>query len=83
MYEETTLQQQIAAGEDTLLEFKEVIFLGEKERKVRFAGEEGKTTSVIAEVYMDARGQGFLSEAHECVQVSGLEPEPKTEEVGG
>ncbi len=42
------LHQEIAAGEDTLLEFKEVVFKGDQ---VRFAAEEGKASKVIAEVF--------------------------------
>ena len=44
------LLQEIAAGEDTLLEFKEVVFKG---NQVRFAGEEGRTTKVIVTLFPD------------------------------
>ena len=48
MYDDTNvLLNEIAAGEDALLEFKEVIFRGDQPR---FAGEEGKAQKVIAEV---------------------------------
>ncbi|MBK1617205.1 hypothetical protein CKO42_01815 [Lamprobacter modestohalophilus] len=39
----------IAAGEDTLLELKEVVF---KSDQVRFAGESGRAPKVIAEVFV-------------------------------
>lgn len=42
------LLEEIAAGEDTLLEFKEVVFKGDQ---VRFASEEGRAPKVIAEVF--------------------------------
>jgi predicted HTH transcriptional regulator len=44
-----TLVSEIAAGEDTFLEFKEVVFKGDQ---VRFAREEGKAQTVIAEVFV-------------------------------
>lgn len=44
-----SLLSEIAAGEDTFLEFKEVVFKGDQ---VRFAREEGKAQSVIAEVFV-------------------------------
>lgn len=43
------LLQEIAAGEDTHLELKEVKFQGEK---VRFANEDGRATAKIAEVFV-------------------------------
>ncbi len=43
------LLEEIAAGEDTLLEFKEVVFKGDQ---VRFASEEGRAPKVIAEVFV-------------------------------
>ncbi len=43
------LLKEIAAGEDTYLEFKEVVFRG---NQVRFSSEEGKASSVIAEVFV-------------------------------
>ena len=50
MYEDMNeLLSEIAAGEDTLLEFKEVVFRGDQPR---FASEEGKATKVIAEVFV-------------------------------
>lgn len=50
MYEDRTeLLKEIAAGEDTYLEFKEVIFKGDQ---VRFANEEGTAAKVIAEVFV-------------------------------
>lgn len=48
MYDDVAeLLREIAAGEDTYLEFKEVRFQGDK---VRFASEEGKAASAIADV---------------------------------
>lgn len=57
MYDDSqTLLNEIAAGEDTLLEFKEVVF---KDKQVRFAREEGKAQNVIAEVFVSmANTQG-------------------------
>lgn len=50
MYDDiSTLLSEIAAGEDTLLEFKEVVFKGDQ---VRFAREEGKAQTVLAEVFV-------------------------------
>lgn len=50
MYDDVSiLLNEIAAGEDTLLEFKEVVFKG---NQVRFAREEGKAQTVIAEVFV-------------------------------
>lgn len=43
------LLMEIVAGEDTYLEFKEVVFRG---NQVRFSSEEGKASSVIAEVFV-------------------------------
>ena len=52
------LIQEIAAGEDTLLEFKEVVFKGDQ---VRFAAEEGRAAKVIAEVFVSmANTEGGL-----------------------
>jgi len=80
MYDETTeLLQEIAAGEDALLEFKEVVFQGEKEkRRVRFAGEEGKTTSVIAEVFVsmaNTEGGVVLFGVNKHGRIVGIPPE--------
>lgn len=48
MYDDVhELLKEIAAGEDTHLEFKEVVFRG---NKLRFAREEGRTSMTIAEV---------------------------------
>ena len=57
MYDDIqTLLSEITAGEDTLLEFKEVVF---KDNQVRFAREEGKAQNVIAEVFISmANTQG-------------------------
>jgi len=43
------LQKEILAGEDSLLEFKEVVFKGDK---IKFAREESKASKVIAEVFI-------------------------------
>jgi ATP-dependent DNA helicase RecG len=52
------LLSEIAAGEDTLLEFKEVVFRGDQ---VRFASEEVKAAKVIAEVFVSmANTEGGL-----------------------
>lgn len=49
MYDTTEeLMAEIAAGEDTFLEFKEVVFKG---NQVRFAREEGKAQQKLAEVF--------------------------------
>jgi len=45
----STLLSEVAAGEDTFLEFKEVVFKGDQ---VRFAREEGRAQTVIAEVFV-------------------------------
>lgn len=44
-----SLLSEIAAGEDTYLELKEVVFKGDQ---VRFAREEGKAQTVLAEVFV-------------------------------
>src|SRR5262245_36796379 len=50
MYDDIAeLLREIAAGEDTYLEFKEVRFQGDK---VRFASEDGKAATAIAEVFV-------------------------------
>jgi len=52
------LLSEIAAGEDTLIEFKEVVF---KADQVRFASEEGRADEVIAEVFVSmANTEGGL-----------------------
>jgi len=52
------LLAEIAAGEDTLLELKEVVFKGDQ---VRFAGEAGRAPKVIAEVFVSmANTEGGL-----------------------
>lgn len=56
--DKSELLQEIAAGEDTLLELKEVVFKGDQ---VRFAGEEGRAAKVIAEVLVSmANTEGGL-----------------------
>jgi ATP-dependent DNA helicase RecG len=56
--DKSELLEEIAAGEDTLLEFKEVIFKGDQ---VRFASEEGRAPKVIAEVFVSmANTEGGL-----------------------
>ncbi len=48
MYDDDqALLKEIAAGEDTYLDFKEVVFKG---NKVRFAREEGRAMMTIAEL---------------------------------
>jgi predicted HTH transcriptional regulator len=50
MYDDiSNLLSEIAAGEDTFLEHKEVVFKGDQ---VRFAREEGKAQTVLAEVFV-------------------------------
>jgi ATP-dependent DNA helicase RecG len=49
MDEIESLLSEIAAGEDTFLELKEVVFKG---NQVRFAREEGKSQSALAEVFV-------------------------------
>ena len=52
------LLAEIAAGEDTLLELKEVVFKGDQ---VRFAGESGRAPKAIAEVFVSmANTEGGL-----------------------
>jgi ATP-dependent DNA helicase RecG len=71
------LMQKIAAGEDTLLEFKEVVFKGDQ---VRFASEEGKASKVIAEVFVSmANTEGGLvifgvNKHHEII---GIDPDKR------
>lgn len=49
MLDTAQLLADIAAGEDTFLELKEILFKGDQ---VRFAREEGKAASAIAEVFV-------------------------------
>jgi predicted HTH transcriptional regulator len=52
------LIDEITAGEDTLIEFKEVVFKGDQ---IRFAREEGRAGKVIAEVFVSmANTEGGL-----------------------
>ena len=56
--DKTELLAEIAAGEDSLLELKEVVFKGDQ---VRFASEEGRAPKVIAEVFVSmANTEGGL-----------------------
>jgi predicted HTH transcriptional regulator len=76
MYDDVAeLLREIAAGEDTYLEFKEVRFQGDK---VRFASEEGKATSAIAEVLVslaNTEGGVVLFGVNKAREIVGLEPE--------
>lgn len=71
------LMQEIAAGEDTLLEFKEVVFKGDQ---VRFASEEGKASKVIAEVFVsmaNAERGLVLFGVNKHHDVVGIDPEKR------
>lgn len=56
--DKSELLREIAAGEDALLEFKEVVFRG---NQVRFSAEEGRASRAIAEVFVSmANTEGGL-----------------------
>jgi ATP-dependent DNA helicase RecG len=78
MYDDITeLTREIAAGEDTYLEFKEVRFQGDK---VRFASEEGRTAAVIAEVFVslaNTEGGVVLFGVNKVGEVVGIEQEKR------
>jgi len=68
------LMQEIAAGEDTLLEFKEVVFKGDQ---VRFASEEGKASKVIAEVFVsmaNTEGGVVVFGVNKHQEIVGVDP---------
>lgn len=71
------LLQEISAGEDTLLEFKEVVFKG---NQIRFASEEGKAPKVIAEVFVsmaNTEGGVVLFGVNKFNEVIGLDKNKK------
>jgi predicted HTH transcriptional regulator len=73
MNDVATLLSEIAAGEDTFLEFKEVVFKGDQ---VRFAREEGKAQTVIAEVFVsmaNTEGGVILFGVNDDRQVLGID----------
>ena len=78
MYENTTdLIKEIAAGEDTYLEFKEVIFRGDQPR---FANEEGRAPKVIAEVFVsmaNTEGGVVIFGINKFAEVVGINPEKR------
>lgn len=68
------LLQEIAAGEDTLLEFKEVVFKG---NQVRFANAEGRAPKVIAEVFVamaNTEGGVVVFGVNKYGSVIGIDP---------
>ncbi|MBF0138213.1 MAG: putative DNA binding domain-containing protein [Magnetococcales bacterium] len=68
---------EIAAGEDTFLEFKEVVFLGDKPR---FANEEGRAAKVIAEVFVsmaNTEGGVVVFGINKLGEVVGIDPEKR------
>lgn len=76
-YDVSELLREVAAGEDTCLEFKEVKFQGDK---VRFASEEGKAAATIAEVFVslaNTEGGVVLFGVNKDGRIVGIEPEKK------
>ncbi|MBF0584839.1 MAG: putative DNA binding domain-containing protein [Magnetococcales bacterium] len=75
MHENTDeLMKEIAAGEDTYLEFKEVIFQGDQPR---FANEEGRAPKVIAEVFIsiaNTEGGAVVFGINKFGEVVGIDP---------
>ncbi|MBF0462162.1 MAG: putative DNA binding domain-containing protein [Magnetococcales bacterium] len=75
MYANTDeLMQEIAAGEDTYLEFKEVIFQGDQPR---FANEDGRAPKVIAEVFIsiaNTEGGAVVFGINKFGEVVGIDP---------
>ena len=73
MYEELSeLLKEIAALEDTYLEFKEVIFKGDQ---IRFASEEGRAAKVIAEVFVslaNTEGGAVLFGVNKFGEITGV-----------
>jgi predicted HTH transcriptional regulator len=71
------LLQEILAGEDTLLEFKEVVFKGDQ---VRFAREEIKASKVIAEVFVsmaNTEGGLVVFGVNKRSEILGVAPDKK------
>jgi len=71
------LIRDIAAGEDTYLEFKEVVF---KDNTPRFSGEDGKATKVIAEVFVsmaNTDGGLVVFGVNKTGEVVGISPEKR------
>jgi ATP-dependent DNA helicase RecG len=67
------LLAEIAAGEDTFLEFKEVVFKGDQ---VRFAREEGKAQAVLAEVFIsmaNTEGGDILFGVNDNREIVGID----------
>jgi predicted HTH transcriptional regulator len=72
--DKSELLAEIAAGEDTLLELKEVVFKGDQ---VRFAGEAGRAPKVIAEVFVsmaNTEGGLVVFGASDDGIISGIDP---------
>jgi predicted HTH transcriptional regulator len=78
MYEnEDELLREIAAGEDTFLEFKEVVFKGDQPR---FSSEDGRATKVIAEVFVslaNTEGGVVLFGVNKYGETVGIDPEKR------
>lgn len=76
MYDDLeTLLREIAAGEDTYLELKEVVF---RKNKVRFARESGRAGSTIAEVFVslaNTAGGVVLFGVRDDGEIVGVDPE--------
>ena len=78
MYEDADdLIKEIAAGEDTYLEFKEVVFRG---TQPRFSNEEGRATKVIAEVFIsmaNTEGGVVVFGINKFGETVGIDPEKR------
>ena len=78
MYEDRSeLLSEIAALEDTYLEFKEVVFKG---NQVRFADEEGRAAKVIAEVFMsmaNTEGGVILFGVNKFGKIKGIDEDKR------
>lgn len=71
------LMKEMAAGEDTYLEFKEVIFRGDQPR---FSNEEGRAVKVIAEVFVsmaNTEGGVVVFGVNKFGEVVGIDPEKR------
>ncbi|MBF0159297.1 MAG: putative DNA binding domain-containing protein [Magnetococcales bacterium] len=78
MYESTDeMIREITAGEDTYLEFKEVLF---RDNQPRFASEEGRAARVIAEVFIsmaNTEGGVVLLGVNKFGDVVGIDPDKR------
>lgn len=75
--DQADLLKEIAAGEDTYLEFKEVVFKGDQ---IRFAGEEGRASKDIAEVFVsiaNTEGGVVLFGVNKYGEITGITREKR------